>query len=142
MLLTAYLEMLRWSIAKLLVAWLYHFWFIAMYGLIYLKDDEPIQPDDHHYITEYHRDVCRLLIKTITLDDEAYYKCEARNIHGVASTVIELFVQSKHIGLRRNRLDRLLDCHVHHAVQKLNQFSARCKVNGSISAECSVRALL
>lgn len=36
-----------------------------------------------------------MTIKDVTIDDEGYYKVEARNEHGVATTVVELFVQSK-----------------------------------------------
>ena len=59
-----------------------------------LKDDSPL-PSEERFITEYHRNECRLTIKDVTIDDEAYYRCEAKNEHGVANTVVELFVESK-----------------------------------------------
>lgn len=50
---------------------------------------------DDRFTTEYHKETCTLTIENITIDDEGYYKCEARNEHGTATTVVELFVQSK-----------------------------------------------
>jgi hypothetical protein len=52
-------------------------------------------PDDIRFITEHHRETVTLTINNVTIDDEGYFKCEARNEHGTATTVIELFVQSK-----------------------------------------------
>lgn len=60
----------------------------------FIQDDEPL-PTEERFITEYHQETVTLTIKDVTIDDEAYYKVEARNEHGVATTVVELFVQSK-----------------------------------------------
>jgi Immunoglobulin I-set domain len=40
---------------------------------------------------------CRLIIDAITVDDEAEYMCEARNVHGVATTWAEVLVESKQL---------------------------------------------
>lgn len=44
---------------------------------------------------DYQRGVCRLFIDKVTIEDEAEYMCEARNEHGVATTIAELLVESK-----------------------------------------------
>ena len=44
----------------------------------------------------YKQGRCTLSIDKVTLTDEAEYKCEARNEVGVASTWMELLVESKH----------------------------------------------
>ena len=77
------------------------------------------------------------MIKTITLDDEAYYKCEAKNIHGVASTVIELFVQSKLTSLRRNFVDRLLEHHIGDKDSVPDHISAVYTIFDLITALCA-----
>ena len=44
---------------------------------------------------------CVLVIADVTVDDEAEYKCEARNEVGVASTWMQLVVESKrHVAAR------------------------------------------
>ena len=44
---------------------------------------------------------CVLVIADVTVDDEAEYKCEARNDVGVASTWMQLVVESKrHVAAR------------------------------------------
>jgi len=48
-----------------------------------------------HIRLEYSEGVCRLIIDSITVDDEAEYMCEARNEHGVANTWAEVLVESK-----------------------------------------------
>jgi len=48
-----------------------------------------------HIRLEYSEGVCRLIIDSITVDDEAEYLCEARNEHGVANTWAEVLVESK-----------------------------------------------
>ena len=48
------------------------------------------------FITEYHEDGrCVLTIKDIIFDDEAEYTCQAKNETGVASTFVDIFVESK-----------------------------------------------
>ena len=51
-----------------------------------------------HIRLEYSEGVCRLIIDSITVDDEAEYMCEARNEHGVANTWAEVLVESKPFG--------------------------------------------
>jgi len=48
-----------------------------------------------HIRLEYIEGVCRLVIDSVTVDDEAEYLCEARNEHGVANTWAEVLVESK-----------------------------------------------
>lgn len=67
-----------------------------MFYDVTLKDDEELRPNNH-YVTEYHTGQCRLTILDIYLDDEAEYKCQATNKHGVDSTSIEIFVESKNL---------------------------------------------
>ena len=43
----------------------------------------------------YKQGRCTLNIDKVTLDDEAQYKCQARNEAGVATTFMELLVESK-----------------------------------------------
>ena len=49
---------------------------------------------------------CVLVIADVTVDDEAEYKCEARNDVGVASTWMQLVVESKrHVTARVPELE-------------------------------------
>ena len=43
----------------------------------------------------YKQGRCTLSIDKVTLDDEAQYRCQARNEAGVATTFMELLVESK-----------------------------------------------
>ena len=72
-----------------------YFWAVFLYTCFFIiQNDEPL-PEDVRFITEYHKETVTLTINDVTIDDEGYFKCEARNEHGTATTVIELFVQSK-----------------------------------------------
>ena len=64
------------------------------YFLCYQEELE-LAPSER-FITEYHEDGrCVLTIKDITFDDEAEYTCQAKNETGVASTFVDIFVESK-----------------------------------------------
>ena len=45
---------------------------------------------------EFRNGRCTLIIDKVTLEDEAEYTCEAKNKYGVATTIAELLVESKH----------------------------------------------
>ncbi len=44
---------------------------------------------------EFQNGRCTLHIDRVTTEDEAEYMCEAKNIHGVVTTIAELLVESK-----------------------------------------------
>ena len=72
-----------------------------MPGISILRFSFPLQQDgkkitstDHTEIV-YNQGLCQLFINKVTIEDEAEYSCEARNTHGIATTMAELLVESK-----------------------------------------------
>ena len=59
-----------------------------------IQDGKKLTTTENMEIT-YQRGVCRLHIKSVTIQDEAEYTLEARNEYGIATSVCELLVESK-----------------------------------------------
>lgn len=68
-----------------------------------MQDNKKLTSTKHIQL-EYKQGRCTLAIDKVVLEDEAEYKCEARNELGVATTVTELLVESKH----KHRLQRIV----------------------------------
>jgi hypothetical protein len=62
--------------------------------ITWFQDGRQITSTEHIRL-EYTEGICRLIIDSITVNDEAEYMCEARNEHGVANTWAEVLVESK-----------------------------------------------
>ena len=70
--------------------------FITLWPTFFYHQEELELAPSERFITEYHEDGrCILTIKDITFDDEAEYTCQAKNETGVASTFVDIFVESK-----------------------------------------------
>jgi len=58
----------------------------------WFQDGKKLTTTENMEIT-YQRGVCRLIIKSVTIQDEAEYTLEARNEYGIATSVCELLVE-------------------------------------------------
>jgi len=86
--------------------------------VMWYKDGKQITSTKHIQL-EYNQGVCRLHIDKATVEDEAEYVCEARNVHGIQSTMSELLVEKLINAVEQVILEEFYEIEIHMCVKWL-----------------------